>query len=72
MKGKEREKGKGKGREGERKGKREIESGFSTTKLGKEVLKGIERELIGKLGSRNHLALFRVHYYYINIVLEHK
>ena len=52
---------KGKGKEG--KGKREIESGFSTTKLGKGVFKGIERELMGNLGLGNRLALFRVHYY---------
>ena len=51
MKGNQKEikrKGKGKKRE------REIESGFSTTKLGKGVLKAIERELIGKLGLGNH------------------
>ena len=42
-----------KGNKKEMKGEREIESRFSTTKLGKEVFKGIERELMGKLGLGN-------------------
>ena len=62
-KGKRNEK-KGKGKEMKGNGKKmKRKRKERNTKLGKGVLKGIEGELIGKLRSGNHLAIFRVHHY---------